>query len=93
VPKLLELAAGRSFYRVENGQLQFLGLDGEYHDVKRAEGVLLLADVKRKSKPLSKNGSASLWDIGDGVVCLEFHLQGQLAGPRHHGDDRQGAWR
>jgi 3-hydroxyacyl-CoA dehydrogenase len=81
VPRLLEIAAGRSFYRVENGQLQFLGLDGEYHDVKRAEGVLLLADIKRKSKPLSKNGSASLWDIGDGVVCLEFHSKANSLDP------------
>jgi 3-hydroxyacyl-CoA dehydrogenase len=81
VPKLLEIAAGRSFYRVENGQLQFLGLDGDYHDVKRAEGVLLLADIKRKSKPLSKNGSASLWDIGDGVVCLEFHSKANSLDP------------
>jgi 3-hydroxyacyl-CoA dehydrogenase len=81
VPKLLELAAGRSFYRVENGQLQFLGLDSDYHDVKRAEGVLLLADIKRKSKPLSKNGSASLWDIGDGVVCLEFHSKANALDP------------
>jgi 3-hydroxyacyl-CoA dehydrogenase len=80
-PKLLEIAAGRSFYRVENGQLQFLGLDGDYHDVKRAEGVLLLADIKRKSKPLSKNGSASLWDIGDGVVCLEFHSKANSLDP------------
>ncbi len=30
VPKLLEIADGRPFYRTENGQLQFLGLDGEY---------------------------------------------------------------
>jgi 3-hydroxyacyl-CoA dehydrogenase len=81
VPKLLEIAAGRSFYRVENGQLQFLGLDSKYHDVKRAEGVLLLADIKRKSKPLSKNGSASLWDIGDGVVCLEFHSKANALDP------------
>ncbi len=72
VPKLLALANGRSFYRVEDGKLQFLGLDSEYRDVKRAEGVLLLADIKRKSKPITKNGSAALWDIGDGVVCLEF---------------------
>ena len=81
VPKLLEIAAGRSFYRVENGQLQFLGLDSEYHDVKRAEGVLLLADIKRKSKPITKNGSASLWDIGDGVVCLEFHSKANSLDP------------
>ncbi len=81
VPKLVEIAAGRSFYRVENGQLQFLGLDGTYHDVKRAEGVLLLADVKRKSQPLAKNASASLWDIGDGVVCLEFHSKANSLDP------------
>jgi 3-hydroxyacyl-CoA dehydrogenase len=81
VPKLLALAAGRSFYRVESGQLQYLGLDSEYHDVKRADGVLLLQDVKRRSKPLSKNGSASLWDIGDGVVCLEFHSKANSLDP------------
>jgi 3-hydroxyacyl-CoA dehydrogenase len=72
VPKLLKIAAGRPFYRVDNGQLQFLTLDGAYADVRRAEGVLLLQDIKRRSKPISKNASASLWDIGDGVICLEF---------------------
>jgi 3-hydroxyacyl-CoA dehydrogenase len=81
VPKLLALADGRSFYRVENGQLQFLGLDGAYHAVKRAEGVLLLTDIKRRSQPVAKNGSASLWDIGDGVVCLEFHSKGNSLDP------------
>jgi 3-hydroxyacyl-CoA dehydrogenase len=72
VPELLKLAAGRTFYRVENGKRQYLGTDGEYHDVVRPEGVLLLADVKLASKPLLKNSSAALWDLGDGVVCLEF---------------------
>ncbi|MCK8785719.1 3-hydroxyacyl-CoA dehydrogenase/enoyl-CoA hydratase family protein [Roseomonas sp. NAR14] len=75
VPPLLELAGERPFYRTEAGTLQFLGLDGDYHDVVRPEGVLLLADVKRRSKPLARNGSASLWDIGDGVACLEFHTK------------------
>ena len=74
VPPLLKSAAEKGgFYRIENGRLQFLGTDGAYHAVKRAEGVLLLADVKRAGKPILKNGSASLWDIGDGVACLEFH--------------------
>ncbi|GAV34690.1 putative 3-hydroxyacyl-CoA dehydrogenase [Roseomonas sp. TAS13] len=75
VPVLLERAGERSFYRTEEGVLQFLGLDGEYHSVPRAEGVLLLSDVKRRSKPLLRNGSASLWDIGDGAACLEFHTK------------------
>ena len=72
VPKLLEIAAGRPFYRLQDGRQQFLTLDGEYRDVPRAPGVLLLEDIKRRSAPVLKNGSASLWDIGDGVVCFEF---------------------
>jgi 3-hydroxyacyl-CoA dehydrogenase len=73
VPSLLEVAAGRPFYRTDGGRLQFLGTDGEYRDIKRPDGVLLLADIKRRQKPLARNRSASLWDIGDGVLCLEFH--------------------
>ncbi len=73
VPKILEIAAGRPFYRTHDGRLQYLTLAGDYQDVPRAEGVLLLADIKRRQKPLARNPSASLWDIGDGVVCLEFH--------------------
>ena len=72
VPKLLADAAGRNFYRVDGGKRQYLGLDGDYHEVNRAAGVLLLEDVKLVSKPVLKNGSAALWDIGDGVACFEF---------------------
>ncbi|WP_114394337.1 3-hydroxyacyl-CoA dehydrogenase/enoyl-CoA hydratase family protein [Oleisolibacter albus] len=72
VPHMVEVAAGRPFYRVEAGTLEFLGTDGAYRPVVRPEGVLLLSDIKRASKPVAKNGSASLWDIGDGVLCLEF---------------------
>jgi len=72
IPPLLEKAAGKSFYRTAGGKLQYMGADGVYYDVKRAEGVLLLSDIKRASKPVAKNFSAALWDIGDGVLCLEF---------------------
>ena len=72
VPAILTLAGERRFYRVEGGKRQFLGLDGEYHDVVRPEGVTLLADVKLTSKPLVKTASAALWDVGDGVAALEF---------------------
>ncbi|MFG1344712.1 3-hydroxyacyl-CoA dehydrogenase NAD-binding domain-containing protein [Xanthobacter autotrophicus DSM 431] len=76
VPALLALAADTPFYRVENGARQYLGADGAYRDIVRPEGVLLLADIKLKSQPLLKNGSAALWDISDGVVCLEFTSKG-----------------
>ncbi|HYH21881.1 MAG TPA: 3-hydroxyacyl-CoA dehydrogenase NAD-binding domain-containing protein [Azospirillum sp.] len=72
VPALVRAAAGRTFYRVEGGKLQYLTVDGGYADVVRPDGVLLLSDVKRASKPVAKNASAALWDIGDGVLCLEF---------------------
>ncbi|ARU16442.1 3-hydroxyacyl-CoA dehydrogenase/enoyl-CoA hydratase family protein [Croceicoccus marinus] len=72
VPAILRTAGERPFYRVQDGQRQYLGLDGEYHDVGRPEGVLLLEDIKRKTGALLKNASAALWDAGDGVAVLEF---------------------
>ena len=73
VPQLLEKVGDRSFYRTENGRLQYFGTDGAYHNVERADGVLLLSDIKRSSDRIAGNASASLWDIGDKVLCLEFH--------------------
>ncbi|NIJ33116.1 3-hydroxyacyl-CoA dehydrogenase [Sphingomonas oligoaromativorans] len=72
VPALLKAAGTNPFYRVENGKRQYLAADGSYRDVVRAEGVVLLEDIKRHSEPLLRNASASLWDVGDGVVVLEF---------------------
>ncbi len=73
VPPLLEAVGAGTFYRVQDGRLQAFGTGGAYADVARPDGVLLLADIRRAQKPLARNGSASLWDIGDGVACFEFH--------------------
>ncbi len=72
VPALLRTARDKTFYRLLDGRRQYLGTDGEYHDLRRPEGVLMLEDVKLASKPVLKNGSAAVWDIGDGVLCFEF---------------------
>jgi 3-hydroxyacyl-CoA dehydrogenase len=72
VPALLRAARDKTFYRIEQGRRQYLGTDGAYHDVRRAEGVLVLEDIKLASKPVLKNASAAVWDIGDGVLCFEF---------------------
>jgi 3-hydroxyacyl-CoA dehydrogenase len=72
VPELLQTARGRSFYRVQDGQLEYLTVNGDTAPVTRPPGVLLLADVKRAGKAVLRNGSASVWDIGDGVLCFEF---------------------
>ncbi len=73
VPALIERAGDASFYRVDDGRLEFLSVDGKHQALKRATGVLLLSDIKLAGEPVAKNASASLWDIGDGVLCLEFH--------------------
>ncbi|MCB9377817.1 MAG: 3-hydroxyacyl-CoA dehydrogenase [Holophagales bacterium] len=75
VPPLFDTVGSGTFYRIDAGRRRQLGVDGAYRDLVRREGVLLLSDVKLATKPLAKNGSASLWDLGDGVVCLEFHTK------------------
>lgn len=72
VPAILDTAGDRSFYRVVDGKRQFLTVSGDYADVMRPEGVLLLEDVKLTGEPLLRNASAALWDVGDGVAALEF---------------------
>ena len=72
VPELVAKLGDRRFYRVENGRRQYFGTDGQYHDIVRPDGVLLLSDIKLRSKPIYETVSAALWDIGDGVMCIEF---------------------
>ena len=71
IEKLGQEAEKATFYRIKNGQRQYFGTDGKYHDIKRPDGVLLLRDIKLQSEPVMKNGSASIWDVGDGVLCFE----------------------
>ena len=56
----------------------------------RPEGVLLLEDVKRRSEPVARNGSASLWDIGDGVALPRVPQQDERARRGHARHGRQG---
>ncbi|NOT10520.1 MAG: 3-hydroxyacyl-CoA dehydrogenase [Methylococcaceae bacterium] len=71
IPPLL--ADKHTLYQASSGQLTATDLAGQYYPVQRADGVLLLSDMKLQHGPVLKNASASLWDIGDGVACLEFH--------------------
>ena len=81
VPELLQRIGDGKFYRVQAGKLQAFAPDGVYRDVARPAGALLLQDIKRASQPLASNASASLWDIGDGVACLEFHTKANALDP------------
>lgn len=72
IPELLKTAGNRSFYQQNEGVLSYLSVTGEYQPVKRAEGQSMLADYIAGKEPILKNPSARLWDIGDGIACLEY---------------------
>lgn len=72
VPALLQKLGSGTFYRLQQGRMEYFAVDGTYQEMLRPGGHLLLSDIKRSGKPIAKNASAALWDIGDGVLCLEF---------------------
>lgn len=71
IPALL--ADRQPMYSLQHSELHYKDLNKQYQPLPRAAGIVHLRDIKLKSTPLLSNVSASLWDIGDGIVCLEFH--------------------
>ena len=73
------LASGaRSFYvdadrEGEPGKRYFDLRGGGYEELEPRPGVLLLSEIKRARKVVKSNAGASLIDLRDGVLCLEFH--------------------
>lgn len=72
------LAAGfPTFYEYRNGSKV-----GVYEPAKRAYqpipkpvGMVLLTELKAANKVLARNPGADLIDLGDGVLCVEFHTK------------------
>jgi 3-hydroxyacyl-CoA dehydrogenase len=77
VPPLAEklLASGKhAFYSQSNGTTSYFDFpSGEYRPLQDRPGVLLLPSLKARKKDIKRNAGASLIDLGEGVVCLEFH--------------------
>ncbi len=72
VPEILTKANGKTLYQVIDNKRSYMTRGGDYQPLPQTEGVWSLADKKLGAKPIIKNGSAALWDIGDGVACFEF---------------------
>ncbi len=76
-PPLVEklLASGnKTFYAACDGARSYFDFaSGAYREIEDNPGVLLLPSLKARKKEIKKNAGASLIDLGDGVVCLEFH--------------------
>ncbi len=81
VPPIVEMAGSSSLYRTAGDHLEHLGYDGSYHVLTRAPGVERLGDIRRTASAVIENEAASLWDVGDGVACLEFHTKANALVP------------
>ncbi|MCH2585764.1 MAG: enoyl-CoA hydratase-related protein, partial [Planctomycetes bacterium] len=51
----------------------FVPASRELEMIEDRPGVILLDDVRMRSEPLRSNPSASVLDLGEGVLCVEFH--------------------
>lgn len=72
VPQILEKAKGKTLYKLENGKREAFTIGGNFQAIVPPAGSLMLADIKLTKKPVMKNASASVWDLGDGIACLEL---------------------
>ena len=64
----------KSFYQQKDVSLTYFDSPTRSHKpLEDPPGVLRLASLRRSKQVLKSNNGASLADLGDGVVCLEFH--------------------
>ena len=69
-----------SFYKLENGKKKYYNLSSKkYESVPGMEGYIIL-DALRERAPIIKNSEATVHDIGDGVMCVEFRSKSNAIG-------------
>lgn len=73
IPDFVRTAAGKTFYRVEGSDLQYLLSDGSYTALQRAPGVTRFSEKRRTLKPVFENTLASYYTLPNGLGLVEFH--------------------
>ncbi|MDY0322642.1 MAG: 3-hydroxyacyl-CoA dehydrogenase NAD-binding domain-containing protein [Candidatus Carbobacillus sp.] len=68
-----------SFYRLKDARRTFYH-GGQYVEENIPKERISLAWLKASGKKIAGNSGASLVDLGDGVLCLEFHSTGNALG-------------
>ncbi len=64
----------KSFYERRDGRRMYFDFaTGKEKQVPGRDGVMLLSERHATASPLIENDAASVWDIGEGVLCVEFH--------------------
>ncbi|HEX5483028.1 MAG TPA: 3-hydroxyacyl-CoA dehydrogenase/enoyl-CoA hydratase family protein, partial [Terriglobia bacterium] len=78
----LQASGEKSFYSHSNGSTMVFDLrQARPVILENPPGVLLLFALKDQAREITKNAGASLIDLGDGVLCLEFHSKMNTIGP------------
>src|SRR5438552_6131508 len=72
-----DLASGRNgFYESEKGTTTVFDIgSGVSKKVEEPKGIIILKSLKDAGREVERNSGASLIDLGDGVVCCEFHAK------------------
>jgi len=66
----------RSFYETEKGHTRYFDFAwGAMRPLEEPAGVIILKSLKERTKLVQENSGASLIDLGDGVLCCEFHAK------------------
>lgn len=77
-PSVTSLVASgkKTFYESAHGHTRYFDLaTTEYKSVEEPSGIIILKSLREQSKVVEGNAGASLIDLGDGVVCCEFHAK------------------
>ena len=73
VGKVLASSA-KSFYQVEKGTTRYFDqASGTHKTLEEPAGIIILKSLKERTGVVQENSGASLIDLGDGVLCCEFH--------------------
>lgn len=67
------LAAGNTFYKVENGVKQYYDIPSKSYKAVPGTEEFIILDNLRANKVIWKNSGASIIDLGDGILNVEFH--------------------
>jgi 3-hydroxyacyl-CoA dehydrogenase len=68
------VAGNTTFYKVENGMRKFYDKESQqYQAVSGVENFIILDNLRASGKVLWKNAGASVIDLGDGILNVEFH--------------------
>src|SRR5437773_4364901 len=94
IPPVIEkvLSSGRKgFYESERGATTVFDIcTGGVKKVEEPKGVIILKSLKEAGREIEKNSGASLIDLGDGVVCCEFHAKMNAIGEIGRASCRKG---